>query len=83
MNYVFNEYEIKTKMVQEQWIQLKMPGFFELLVIRGIEFSWREGEFFQVAEWTNFCLVRGFPQLPSREPVPGFSLLGRWGSPTH
>ena len=62
------EYEIKTKMEQEQWLQLKvlfLLGYNQLLFSGGIVFRWGGGggrvywwDFFWVEEeWANFQLV--------------------------
>ena len=62
------EYEIKTKMEQEQWLQLKvlfLLGYNQLLFSGGIVFRWGGGggrvywwDFFWVeGEWANFQLV--------------------------
>ena len=53
---VSKDYEIKTKMVQEQWLQLKMSFLF---------FYWIELTFVGRGEWANFWLVRGTHPIPT------------------
>ena len=54
MNCVNKEYEIKTKMIQQQWLQLKMKFFL------GYNMSLLE-------EWAIFWLVEGGCSHPSQE----------------
>ena len=64
MTFVYKEYEVKIKIVQEQWLQLKMKfllGYnMKIVKWRGLTFGgvvyW--GGFFHVGEeWANFWLV--------------------------
>ena len=58
MTYVPKEYEIKTKMVQEQWLQLKVTFLL----------GYNLGNFSRWGGWKNFWLVGETPPItPSRE----------------
>ena len=73
MTCVSKEYKINTKMVQEQWIQLKNNVFIGLqlenwYLVGRIKFWWGEptgGGFLQVGEMSKFSPGGG--RLPSRE----------------
>ena len=74
------EYEIKTKMEQEQWLQLRMLfllGYNLKIVVwwgrEGIDF-WLGGSFLGGVEWANFQLVGGL--LFSPHPLVGKTLYG-------
>ena len=72
MTCVSKEHDIKTKMEQEQWIQLKMLyllGYNLKIVIwwGGINIWW--GESLLGGKWANFRLVGGLP--PSHPPQQG------------
>ena len=58
MTCVCKEYEVKIKMAQEQWLQLKINF---LLGYNGV--YW-EGVFFMVGGWANFQLVRELRLIP-------------------
>ena len=74
MTSLYKEYEVKIKMVQEQWLQLKMNFLLDYnmkivmqlweLTFGGMEsngrnFSrWGEGGYSQLSPTTNMCLLR-------------------------
>ena len=78
---VLKEYEVKTKMVQEQWLQLKR------FLLGWIDFRWERIKiWWWGGEWANFLLVGWLPHPPSREnPVQtlptGFYI--QWRSSVH
>ena len=63
---MFQEYEIKTKMVQEHWLQLKMTFLFFLLGWANFWWQWTKN-WWGEGEWANFWLVGGLPHPPSRK----------------
>ena len=61
------EYEIKIKMVQEQWIQLKMKFllvFIEVSSGEGTNLWWGKKLLQVWGEWANFWLVAVLPPIP-------------------
>ena len=75
------EYEIKTKMVQEQWTQLKKN------LLGWIDFRWEGIKiWWGVGKWPNLLLLERTPPSPSREnPVQTLptSFHIQWRSSVH
>ena len=73
MTCVYKEHQVKTKMVQEQWLQLKRSFHWvitwKLLLSEGIKIwrveSTRRGEIFSRGEWASFQLVGDSLYTPS------------------